>query len=474
MSGRIGWVGMVLTALLVGCLPEKRLIWSPDGKWAAVRTGDGLYLCDENGRLSGRIADEVSSVAWFPDSRRLLVQEGQMVKTWDEVASAVPEDTRNRLLELSERLYQEAMAYEGDWDGFEPSVADEVTDGEMAAIRLGAVDRHRERLKLKLGSKWDKVGQVTAEIVSLRVYVVSEGTARPGPIVCCLLSDAGEMRISPTGEHIALIEPLPEEGDARLSVVAVEGGHSPRPVADFVAMFPDWSADGQYLAYARASGRSHDDATRLGSITRRRVCDADHKLLAEFPDPEDLAGVLFCDWLRVRCLGDGRILFTASEVHLPCTPKDMPQDVSLFAVHPGRQATVTRVIPREAKSHHDEKLTFFELSPDESRIAFPGPQDGVVVLTLAAGEAAVLAEGSSFGEKVGTLPVWRTNDELCFMVPAGAEAGSPERAEIVLWSSAGMRCISKDWPPPVAQGLLTEQEGEESDTPDDAEAGPHS
>ena len=45
---------VVTTVTLVGCLPEKRVIWSPDGKWGLVRSDDGLYVCDADGSYRER------------------------------------------------------------------------------------------------------------------------------------------------------------------------------------------------------------------------------------------------------------------------------------------------------------------------------------------------------------------------------------------------------------------------------------
>jgi len=52
------------------------------------------------------------------------------------------------------------------------------------------------------------------------------------------------------------------------------------------------------------------------------------------------------------------------------------------------------------------------------------------------------------------IPVWRSNEELCFTAPAGSKPASPGGAEVVLWSPAASRCLSKDWPDSVTKGFL--------------------
>jgi hypothetical protein len=51
MNSRAACIGLILLATVFGgCLPEAKVTWSPDGKFALVRGGDGLRLCDETGK----------------------------------------------------------------------------------------------------------------------------------------------------------------------------------------------------------------------------------------------------------------------------------------------------------------------------------------------------------------------------------------------------------------------------------------
>jgi hypothetical protein len=72
------------------------------------------------------------------------------------------------------------------------------------------------------------------------------------------------------------------------------------------------------------------------------------------------------------------------------------------------------------------------------------------VRALGAADRAFLAEEGRFS----AIPVWRTNDELCFVVPAESKLGTPNGTEVVLWSPAGSRCLSKDWPESVTKDFL--------------------
>ena len=53
---------VLLAGLAFGCIPDKRIVWSSDGKRAAVSTDHGLYIIDHEGRvLSPRLEPLYSS-----------------------------------------------------------------------------------------------------------------------------------------------------------------------------------------------------------------------------------------------------------------------------------------------------------------------------------------------------------------------------------------------------------------------------
>ena len=257
-------------------------------------------------------------------------------------------------------------------------------------------------------------------------------------------------------------------GDAvrRLLVCGAEPGSTVRQVAENVAPFGgfSFSGDGRYLAYAMTPGRltGDDDVVRLGSFVRSRVVGDDGKLAGEFED-EEMAGYLFNPMTRVCCLRDGRILFPAAEVQLPCVVKDMPQRVSLFALAPDRRTGLTRLMTREAEAAVSDQVFsngIFEVSPDEKRLTLPAWGEGSCgVYTFATGEVKGVLPKRAANQNLGLIPTWRTADELCVAVPAGSGWGSAKRAEIVLWSvSTGVgRCISRDWPDELVGNLLEDK-----------------
>jgi hypothetical protein len=230
-----------------------------------------------------------------------------------------------------------------------------------------------------------------------------------------------------------------------------------RRVSEHVAMYPDWSHDGRYLVFLQARNALGDEDLQLGSVVRAQVLDEDGRLCQPPYQSKELAGTFLNPIMKVRCLGDGRVLFSAIEVTLPTTAMDMPQAISLFAVDPTRQATVTRLIPRSVEGDLDsEWASLFEVSPNGARIAFPGEQGRLSVFELATGQFRPLSSGRpksrpSGGELV-FIPGWRYPDELCLL--RWAKEGV---AEVVLHSPSAepeTKVISSDWPEEVVEGLL--------------------
>ena len=64
---------LALVLLLLGGCLEKHLVWSPDGKRAAVVAKDGLHFCDPDGKLTSLLLPGVYEIAWTSDSQQLVV-----------------------------------------------------------------------------------------------------------------------------------------------------------------------------------------------------------------------------------------------------------------------------------------------------------------------------------------------------------------------------------------------------------------
>ena len=455
-------------AAFCGCLPEKRVVWSPDGRWAAVIGGDGLYLSDADGKLSPRIVEDVRRVAWLPDSKRLVVVREEVADSWEEMAATLTDERREELIAIAERVREEVLVYEGNLDDFEPKGFEGVTSGEGAAIVVYLREKRSEGLAERLGEEWEKLASAEIKFWMMQLVHVSPAGGSVGAAIVRTPDDILTPHVSPDGKAVAFVGPG-VEGDfdeGRLHVVPIDGGVRPRVVAQHVGVSPDWSVDGRYLVFARTSGpvREGDKDLKLGAIARRAVCDESGALLEEFGETEDLAGVVFQFEIKVRCLKDGRILFSTMEVHLPCTAADMPDRASLFSLHPGQSPVVTRVVSRQSERELLDAIYFFEVSPDERHVAIAGSEGELCVLTLATGEVRLLIDEDDTDKELRMVPTWRGSDELCCAVRPEREG---ERAAVALLKVNGdavVRVISRTWPDPAILGfLLPEDEGDDED-----------
>ncbi len=476
------WVLIILAtagigSLGAGCYPEKRVVWSPDGRWAAVLGGDGLHVSDADGKLTPLVAAGATRAAWLPDSRRLVVTRPDTFKTWSELAPQLPEPQRERIIAAGKLLHDQILAFSGDWDAFEPKGMDDLTGGERAAVLLCMRDQANEGLPEKLGERWDELKELQVELWSLQLCDVAEGGAKPGATLCRMLDEQAEPRVAPDGKKVAFTAAMPGEkpSGARLYVVAAEGGRLAEAVADDCAWFPDWSADSRYLIYVHAPKWKADEeqTPQIGLVARRAVADAGGALLDMFMDPQELARVMFQPEIKVRALKDGRIIFSGVEQHLPATLADSPERYTLFAINPEQAPVVLRIVPREAEGELPKGRFYFEVSPEDRYIALLGRDGQVTLLTPATGQTwSVLAEAHLDSDRV-MMVTWRSADELCYIGPTEDEA----RAGVMLlklnWAadphasrsvdSWEKRDISGEWPEAVARGfLLPEPSAEEN------------
>jgi hypothetical protein len=188
---------------------------------------------------------------------------------------------------------------------------------------------------------------------------------------------------------------------------------------------------------------------------QREVRDTEGKIRFQ-AEQKYLAGWIFSEGSRVRCLRDGRILFNAAEISLPISAKDYgEQREQLFAIDPARQATLVRVIPRKAEGKISRWLSFFEVSPDERQVVVGDFHGHVTLLTLATGEAEEIQAGDA--ATISCFPVWRGAGEISYTRRIEANDGKdPVRpVEIVLRKGETQKTLSTSWPDALLNELYT-------------------
>jgi hypothetical protein len=497
MANRRLWLLLALGAA-VGCEPERRILWAPDGSKALVISKKGLYLCDAEGRLSKKIADNATPVAaWYPDSKRFLIERTQVVKTWRELTLYLT-DAEQKQSTTCAKIILDEIARKPDTrpdDLFDTPfesrfTPDATVDPEV--IWLYLLEFHADTMRRFL-SRRESPTTFEQERASAKkeLYLIERYACDGSGAVCQermlrTPSPIFHIAVAPTGRTVAYVAArirFLDLKEADLLVVPGEGAAPPKRVATRVSLSADWTPDGRSLVYGRASvpkpNGKDKDMLRLGAIARRQVCGEDGSPLRAkprtepsadpsapesnkdedgFPPAEDLAGLIFFEKMQVLCLRDGRILFTAGEVTLPATTNDLPERLSLFTIAPGQSPTVQRLLPRAVETRWQGRIdpTELALSPNQKRLAACGEHGNVAVLALDTGKETTVLEGAWKKNDRRIMPAWRSDNELCVVVPAGSKLGSPKRPEAVLWTEKETKILSRDWPQEVVEGLLSD------------------
>jgi hypothetical protein len=471
----------VLTAALPGCVPE-RVAWSPDGSRAAVIASDGLRLCDPNGKLSEPlIPGQILRVAWLPDGKHLALARTLSLPTWNDIAKLNLGIT-NDIADNAKAARAKFVAAAGDEAAL--SNADNPRAQDTARLTAIYLRDNDPSLKKDLAANWEKIADLSYDIPVAELYDLSAPEPKKqATLLYAPLDWSLELRPSPSGAAVAITLWNANAGIAYTLLSATNFG----PDDDVLFLgescaYPDWSPDGKSLLFVQPPSRPADRnaATahhglsvtlpapaksadvRFGTLVRQTVIAPDGKLIqqnSKLPAEEDLAGLIYEPMGRVRSAKDGRIFFTSRDVQLPATPADLPTAQSLFFIHPGKQATVSRAAPRSVEASLGNQLSLFELSPDAAFIAVPSDHGQVSVLTLATGDVQRVQplEDRTGGDwTLQSIPSWRSPSELTFVRPV--KEGSPER-EVFLHSLTDNteKNLSATWPAPARDGWLTPQ-----------------
>lgn len=442
--------------LAAGCIPEKRIAWSPDGQRAVVMSEQGLYFIDADGTLlAARLSVANARCEWFPDGGRLLVKHPVKARSWSEVAPLFTENEITRIKAEAGTLRERILAYTGDWDNFKFEPKADLSPGMTVAIILYVRDCLSEGLPEKLGEKWQDVKGMEADVWSLQVFAFSPTELVPGDVLLRTLEPLSTISVSPTAKVVAYVAPASsKDATAALHVLPVGGGPS-RIIASGVASRYDWSPDGRSLAYIRSMTplAGGEDNVQLGTLTTVTIAGPDGELSNEALAPQDRVGLLFSSHLDVHWLADGRILFTSVEMTLPATTRDMPQQWTLFALDPKMPASVIRVLGRDLSEPLDAGWPTVLPSPDGRRVLLPGPQGAWTLYGIESGRTTVVVAAGKNNEQQYSLPVWRSNAEVCLVIPVPVEGATELPRQVTLWSEGQpMKSLSDSWPEEVLEG----------------------
>jgi len=445
----------LLSVMTAGCLPRQLVVWSPDAGRAVVIDANSTSLCDSDGKLARLDVGAAQAAAWMPDSKRVLLAVRDVADNWAELNKALDEPTRKTVIAAAGDLEKAVLAGPADKElsdeqGQEIAKKVFADRGSLAPAALLYIrDNRPDAMGNRLGEKWKKLEEkISVPYTRLGLYDLDNMSLKPGPVILNSLKGINELRLSPNAKAVAYVTGSDRtENGFTLWLAPLRASAAPRELADRVALFPDWSTDGQYVTYIRSAGAKDAKPARIGTLSRRKVADGDGNLLDELPEAENLAGIVFDNLLAARCLPDGRILFASADMTLPAAVEKTRKPIALFAFKPGEASTVTRVVSDQAKAQLPESPVF-DLSPDRKLICITDDAK-VCVVNLANGKITWVQQEEG---KLRMLPSWRGPGELCFIIPA-AKDDPAARPEVALWSAGKTRIISKDWPDEVMENL---------------------
>lgn len=439
----ITWLALGLSLfVLSGCFDiQKRIVWSPDGKFAAVLGDKGMYLCDADGKISDLLVPDVTTAAWFSDSRRIAFSQTQTFKSWNDVEDLLSPETRDRIKQDAQIVLEEFKA--GRTLKQVSETITNLTDDQNSA--LGLYIKTIDGAQQILGTNWSVFQEIEYQLNALRIGAVTNGGIAPGSLLARETNKIEDIRVSP--DQSVLAYAVGSDKGYYLKVVSSDGSAPVQLVAEQTSAFSDWSADGRSLLFIKAVGNPGKDDLSLGSLTRRRILNRNGQIeLQEKPD--ELVGMLFHPYGKVRSLADGRIIFSSLDVHLPSTSADMPKQQQLYLLDPERPVTLTRLIPHGVQDIVPKELSLFEISPDEKRIALID-ENAFVVFNVAAGTVDIVSNKTDLSD---TVPVWRSANELCFITAPNTNL--PKKTQVVLWNNNKIRVISSNWPAEIREKFL--------------------
>ena len=175
---------MLLVSLLalvsaVGCIPEKRVVWSPDGTRALVRMGGNRLFVLEGPELKPRdLGIRAYGADWLPDGKGAVATMVEEHATWESLAASLSADDRGKVVDAAKRLADAIMAFEGPIDRFK---AEDFfpKDGAVAVAALVCLrDTASDELKTKVGEDWQDLKDMKAAVC--RVVVIHAAATRGG------------------------------------------------------------------------------------------------------------------------------------------------------------------------------------------------------------------------------------------------------------------------------------------------------
>jgi len=417
--------------LLSGCLDE-RIHWSPDGRRALLIAQDGLHLTSADGRLSAPLLSGVKRAAWLGDSSRAILAVERSTRDWAHCGELIGKsklaDAEKSALEGLTRLEKGEL-----WKDVSHALHGH---GHAPLLYLAAnkLDVLRGRLNA------DELKQLQETEFSYSEILVVEVGADSIKV---------QRVLARTEQPVQNLRPSPD-GMAWLTALSQTG--QPITISEKTSAFPDWTSDSRRIVFCALpdTATPSTDSAAMAVIASLRVRSEEGSIDVE-KERDELAGVLFDSATKVRCLKDGRILFSSADITLPASKAEIKEaNQTLCLLDLARHPKVMRPIIQSEKPKLPSLLAYFEPNPEGTRVLFCGADTEVSVLSLATGEVEVVQKASDKGHSA--MGAWRNNGEFTYYRKHPAyetlREGDKEptrRFELVQHGGTEERVLSTDW-----------------------------
>ncbi|MEM7144885.1 MAG: hypothetical protein AAF591_07095 [Verrucomicrobiota bacterium] len=437
---------LILAALLlIGCVPEQRFAWSPDGDRAIVLEESNSFLVDAQGNLVAELP-ALRKVEWLPDGSGIVAHQITYAKNWNKFSNLLGEERAESIEKLSREipnLLETATLLHGD--GLRP----------IDALTRLAPDRQAElTTALLLASKRDpallpnpdrEAQDIAFRLHDLILMKLPSNLAERDPdadpashLLDRGLQEIGLIRVSPDGKAAACSRKQGKQLRVEIEVVSLDDQFE-----TFVADQSDdaftWTKDGRALVtVAPLIG----EFGLLKQIRRVSLLDAkDRPLPADERTSTGLLTAVVPVSPSVSTLPDGRILFAADSGSLPLKLSNLVFDTRLYVLDPDSE---TAMVVDTAKGALPSNLSHFVPSPDGKRVAIvESASDAVAVVDLDSAQTEVISP-PHLGWQSRTLPSWKSPTELTF-ASLDTETGN---VRWTLWNAGtgALSYLSNSWP----------------------------
>jgi hypothetical protein len=438
-AGRSTLLVVILASISSACVGPQRewpddLVWSPDGKHAAVLTS-GFRISDPDGKLTPQLDDRVYRAAWL-DSERLLLARHRTVSTFAEIAAAVGPDRAGAIAAEAEHEWTHIMS--PDFPVSEVEIPDNV-------LTMYLREHHGDIIRERAGQKWTKIENTTAELHQLVVARVVDDRLEFGVTLSEDVFRIKTIRPAPDRRSVAFVTRQEEallfiDDPTRIFVVPIEVSARPRRVASLTGDSIDWSADSRSLVYFQGMGVGHN-SDFFGCLAELTVFDTTGAN-SRSSEPDCLSPVFFDPSDPVTALRAGRVLFEIASTQLPGNSFG-PTQLFMYDRRKGSdEAAFTPLIPEDLLTL-ESGIAFFEVSPDHAHVIYGTRTGDVRMLTLEDGRTELLPLGlhrESYAQRDLPHAVWSGPDAFTYVKKIGT------RNEFILRRGSAETILSRSWP----------------------------